>query len=209
MNTTNDSCRSWRELLSDSIISRFPRYFRKLRERAVSGEFRVSSAELADDIGIKPSQVRQDLRVLSLRSGTIGTNGYGYNPLRLFSALVVFMGVDDRYTAVIVGSGPLCDAVAGLPIFTRHGIKLEGRVADADELAEWCGARNGRFPDIAVLVTDSSPAKAAVTAAAYGVRAIVNFNETELDSAQFDGIPIMNHTLGDILMSACCRLSFE
>ena len=46
--------------VSNNVIRRLPRYLRKLDELTESGISRISSFELGHQLGLTPSQIRQD-----------------------------------------------------------------------------------------------------------------------------------------------------
>ncbi|HBI64737.1 MAG TPA: redox-sensing transcriptional repressor Rex, partial [Clostridiales bacterium] len=47
--------------VSKAVISRLPRYYRTLRQLAVEGVGRISSKDLAAQMDLTASQIRQDL----------------------------------------------------------------------------------------------------------------------------------------------------
>ena len=46
--------------ISNNVIRRMPRYLRKLDELSAQGVERISSNELGRQLGLTPSQIRQD-----------------------------------------------------------------------------------------------------------------------------------------------------
>ena len=85
--------------LYGSAGKRYPRYFRCLRELLMNGVMKVSSAELADRLGLTPSQVRTDLNGFD----GAGQQGYGYNVKLLYTEISRELGAGDGMTAVIIG----------------------------------------------------------------------------------------------------------
>ena len=61
--------------VSNNVIRRLPRYLRKLDELTAQGITRVSSSELGQQLGLTPSQIRQDFSCF----GEFGQQGYGYH----------------------------------------------------------------------------------------------------------------------------------
>ena len=61
--------------ISQTVISRLPRYFRYLGELKDKGVERVSSQELSRLMTVTASQIRQDFN----NFGGFGQQGYGYN----------------------------------------------------------------------------------------------------------------------------------
>ena len=59
--------------VSNNVIRRLPRYLRKLDELTDNGIRRISSFELGQQLGLTPSQIRQDFSCF----GEFGQQGYG------------------------------------------------------------------------------------------------------------------------------------
>ena len=76
--------------ISNNVIRRLPRYLRKLDELISKGQERVSSSELAAQLGLTSSQIRQDLSCF----GGFGQQGYGYNVQSLRDAIAGILGID-------------------------------------------------------------------------------------------------------------------
>ena len=51
--------------VSNNVIRRMPRYLRKLDELTEAGISRISSKELGEQLGLTPSQIRQDFSCVS------------------------------------------------------------------------------------------------------------------------------------------------
>lgn len=60
--------------VSNNVIRRMPRYLRKLDDLNAAGIERISSGELGRQMGLTPSQIRQDFSCF----GEFGQQGYGY-----------------------------------------------------------------------------------------------------------------------------------
>ena len=65
--------------VSNNVIRRLPRYLRKLDELTEAGVSRISSGELGRQLGLTPSQIRQDFSCF----GEFGQQGYGYKVTEL------------------------------------------------------------------------------------------------------------------------------
>lgn len=87
--------------VSGSVINRLPRYYRHLTDLLESGTERISSKELSKRMGVTASQIRQDLNCF----GGFGQQGYGYNVEYLQKEIAKILGLDQGYTAVMVGAG--------------------------------------------------------------------------------------------------------
>ena len=200
--------------VSNAVIKRLPRYHRYLGELIRSGVMRISSAELSRIMNVTASQIRQDLNCF----GGFGQQGYGYNVKYLYSKISDLLGVNEGYTAVIVGAGNLGKALAATRMFGRRGIeriamfdvdkKLVGTkiydipVYHVDSLGDFCKKNNVK---IGVLTVPKEVAyDVSVTMAESGVRGIWNFANMEL-KLDNPGVIVENIHLGDSLM----KLGYE
>lgn len=198
--------------LSASLVQRLPRYYRVLRELAAGDILKISSKELSKAIGLTDSQVRQDLSSI----GESGQRGYGYNVRQLFFGLSAVLGVNDEFSAVIIGSDPLALALAQAPIFARHGIMLKclfdpkglivGQriggvtVMPVGALMEFI-KENG--VDI-IVITDYAGYDAEKLVDFGSVGGIWNFTDYALPEGERTAVH--NMTLGDMLMTLCCEM---
>ena len=96
--------------VSNNVIRRLPRYLRKLDELTEIGISRISSFELGHQLGLTPSQIRQDFSCF----GEFGQQGYGYNVL----------GMDRGFTAILVGVGNIGHALMDNFCFAEWGFNL-------------------------------------------------------------------------------------
>ena len=87
--------------VSNNVIRRMPRYLRKLDDLNAAGIERISSGELGRQMGLTPSQIRQDFSCF----GEFGQQGYGYNVVALRGEVAKILGMDRNYSAVLVGVG--------------------------------------------------------------------------------------------------------
>ena len=87
--------------VSNNVIRRLPRYLRKLDELTEIGISRISSFELGHQLGLTPSQIRQDFSCF----GEFGQQGYGYNVPALRAQIASILGMDRGFTAILVGVG--------------------------------------------------------------------------------------------------------
>ena len=106
--------------VSEAVVNRLPRYYRYLRDLYRRDILRISSGELARLMGVTASQIRHDFNCF----GGFGQQGYGYNVKYLYQKISEILGVQDNYSAVIIGAGNLCQAIAYGSIFTHRGVKL-------------------------------------------------------------------------------------
>ena len=107
--------------VSNNVIRRLPRYLRKLDELAEKGVGRISSFELGKQLGLTPSQIRQDFSCF----GEFGQQGYGYNVSELREQVASILGVDRGFDAILVGVGHIGRALIGNFCFSQWGCRLK------------------------------------------------------------------------------------
>jgi redox-sensing transcriptional repressor len=176
--------------VSNNVIRRLPRYLRKLDELNEAGVSRVSSFELGQQLGLTPSQVRQDFSCF----GEFGQQGYGYNVAALRAELASILGTGRGNTAILVGVGNIGRALIDNFCFSDWGFQLMAGfdvkpgvigtsfngipIFSEDELEAFIQAHH---VDVAVLTV---PKDAAVQVAKKlidnGITAIWNFTNVEL-----------------------------
>ena len=201
--------------VSDAVIKRLPRYYRYLRELLQNDILRISSGELSKLMNVTASQIRQDLNCF----GGFGQQGYGYNVKYLYGKIGEILGVNENYTAIIIGAGNLGSALAASPIFERRGVKLTAlfdkdpsvvgttisgyTVKSTDELEAYIAENN---VSIAVLtLTKNAVRETAEKLADLGIKGLWNFASTELDLSG-KGVVVQNVHMGDSLMTLCYQL---
>lgn len=105
-----------------AVIRRLPRYYRYLADLLRVDIKRISSKELSERMGITASQIRQDLNCF----GGFGQQGYGYNVETLYKEIGKILGVDRRFTTIIIGAGNMGNALANYTNFQKRGFDLIG-----------------------------------------------------------------------------------
>lgn len=189
-----------------SAGKRYPRYFRCLRELLMNGIMKVSSAELAEKLGLTASQVRTDLNGF----GGAGQQGYGYNVKTLYTEISRELGAGDRMTAVILGGEPstvsyLAERFEGRGVTTvAHVTACDGGGTVPKVLpAELTAFLERETVDVAVIVENvTGEAELSSYLVDHGIRGI--WNMTQQDMA--GDIPVLNLPVGDIMMSLCCDI---
>ena len=199
--------------ISDAVIRRLPRYYRQLKELEQEGIEKISSLRLSRKMNVTASQIRQDLNCF----GGFGQQGYGYNVIELRRKIAQILGIDKKYTMVIVGAGNIGQALASYGQFVSEGYdilalfdtraELVGRevggvkVLHADEMEEFvCG----HAVEIAVIATPEKAAQAvAEKLAKYNVSAIWNFAPVDI---VIEGVVVENVQLTDGLMAMTYKL---
>lgn len=106
--------------VSNNVIRRLPRYLRKLDELEKSGISRISSGELGQQLGLTPSQIRQDFSCF----GEFGQQGYGYNVTALRTQIATILGLDRGFSAVLIGVGNIGRALVDNFCFSSWGCHL-------------------------------------------------------------------------------------
>lgn len=196
--------------VSNNVIRRLPRYLRKLDDLAANGVTRISSFELGQQLGLTPSQIRQDFSCF----GEFGQQGYGYNVADLRSHIASILGSDRGFNAILVGVGNLGRALIENFSFTECGFTLS---AAFDINPALIGTSFGSVPiysmedlkkyldenrvDVAVLTV---PKQVAVSVAEnleeLGIDAIWNFTNVELAEPNTNTL-IENMHFSDSLLS--------
>lgn len=109
-----------KQRVSSAVIRRLPRYYRQLDDLFHNGTVRISSGGLGKAMALTPSQIRQDLSCF----GEFGQQGYGYNVERLRGEISEILGMNEKYTAVIIGAGNLGRALIENFAFHKYGFRL-------------------------------------------------------------------------------------
>ena len=196
--------------VSHNAIRRLPRYLRKLNELTAEGVSRVSSFELGRQLGLTPSQIRQDFSCF----GEFGQQGYGYNVPALRSEIASILGMDRGFNAIMIGVGNIGRALTENFDFAEWGFRLiaafdvrpeiigtmfhDVPILSMDELTHFLA---GNRVDVAVLTV---PKEAAVPVTelltANGIEAIWNFTNVEL-TAPDSSVLVENVHFSDSLLS--------
>ena len=180
--------------VSNNVIRRLPRYLRKLDELEKSGISRISSGELGQQLGLTPSQIRQDFSCF----GEFGQQGYGYNVAALRDQIAGILGMDRGYKAVLVGVGNIGRALMDNFCFSEWGFHL---AAAFDVKPELIGYLEHNNIDVAVLTV---PKEAAIPVTKIltdnGIEAIWNFTNVELTEPNSPTI-VENIHFSDSLLS--------
>ena len=198
-----------------AVIKRLPRYHRYLGDLLLDGRLRISSAELSRIMNVTASQIRQDLNCF----GGFGQQGYGYNIKYLYGKISELLGVNQGYTAVIVGAGNLGRALAATRMFGRRGVerlamfdideKIVGTeiygipVLHTSELGSFC--KDNKVQIGVLTVPKEAAYSVARTMVDAGVKGIWNFANMELKIEE-KSVIVENIHLGDSLMTLCYEI---
>lgn len=199
--------------VSEAVIRRLPRYYRQLELLAQKNVERISSSELAQQMGLNPSQVRQDLNCF----GGFGQQGYGYPVQNLHKEIANILGLTREYRMVIAGAGHIGQALCKYEGFGKKGFEIVA-LFDIDEalIGKTINGKPilhvdtmGDFIrendiDIGIITARRSVAQPlADTMVAAGVRAIWNFVPTDVSAP----VPIENVQLIDSMFVLSYRLN--
>lgn len=193
--------------VSPPVVRRLPRYYRFLTDLKKSGIVRISSKELANQMGLTASQIRQDLNCF----GGFGQQGYGYNVDQLSAEIERILHLDINVPAILIGVGNLGRALTSY-LDDAKGITLIGLfdknprlVTDAHPeldvmsigmLDEFCKQHN---PVVAILcIPGENAQQMANRLATLGIKGFWNFSHVDL---RMDAdICVENMHLSDSLM---------
>ena len=182
--------------VSNNVIRRLPRYLRKLDELTESGISRISSFELGHQLGLTPSQIRQDFSCFGEFE------------------IAAILGADRGFSAILIGVGNIGRALMDNFCFSDWGFVLKAafdinpeligtefkgvKIYSADSLEEYLAAEK---IDVAVLTV---PKDAAIGVTerltALGIDAIWNFTNVELTEPNSSTI-VENVHFSDSLLS--------
>ena len=202
--------------VSNNVIRRIPRYLRKLDELMEAGVNRISSFDLGQQLGLTPSQIRQDFSCF----GEFGQQGYGYNVAALREQVAAILGMDRGFSAILIGVGNIGRALMDNFCFSEWGFHLLSAfevnpaligtelsgvlIRSMDELESFLAENK---VDVAVL---SVPKEAALRVTERltknGIRAIWNFTNVELTDPN-SSILVENVHFSDSLLSLSYYIS--
>ncbi len=171
--------------IPDVVIDRLPVYARALAALERNSREVVSSQELGAQLGVTPAQIRKDLSYF----GRFGKQGRGYNVKRLLEELHQILGLDRKWTMVVVGVGQLGRAVLSYGGFAPQGFQIvEAFDSDPRVIGEHVdhitvrpiddmrAVLAGRAPDIGIVTSPASAAQQIIDELVEcGVKAILNY----------------------------------
>ena len=178
--------------VSNNVIRRMPRYLRKLDDLNAAGIERISSGELGRQMGLTPSQIRQDFSCF----GEFGQQGYGYNVAELRAEIGHILGIDSGHKLIVIGAGHLGHALLQNFDFDKVGFRIDSAfdvspaligtdirgvtVRSMDELEEYVA---NYHPDVAVLTVPQHVAQPMASRLIdLGIKGFWNFTNVELST---------------------------
>ncbi len=108
--------------IPEATIVRLSVYSRFLEQADKKGIITISSGEIAEGVGVSPAQVRKDLAYF----GEFGTRGVGYNVKDLLKHTLKILGLNGKWTVVLVGAGNLGSALVSYRGFRERGFDIVG-----------------------------------------------------------------------------------
>ncbi len=196
--------------VSNNVIRRLPRYLRKLDELTEAGVSRISSGELGRQLGLTPSQIRQDFSCF----GEFGQQGYGYKVTALRTEIASILGMDRGFTAILIGVGNIGQALMCNFSFKNWGFDLKAAfdikpeligteyegvpIFDMKALPEYLAENH---VDVVVLCVPKEHAVSTTEMLTkHGINAIWNFTNVELTAPESRTI-VENIHFSDSLLS--------
>ena len=188
-------------------IRRYPIYLRCIREMTAAGELHISSAVVAEKLGLDPVLTRKDLAM----AGVPGKPRRGYPAKKLQDALNHALGWDNTTDAVLIGAGSLGNALLGYSGFeeqnlsiivafdsnpgllglAHHGVKVRP-MEDLPRFVKRMKIKLG-----ILTVPNAAAQSCADQLVAAGIRGIWNFSSVQLEVPQ--GIVVQNVDLAQSL----------
>lgn len=192
--------------ISDAVIRRLPRYYRQLDTLVQNGVERVSSSELAAQLKLNPSQVRQDFNCF----GDFGQQGYGYHVRALHQEIGTILGLTHSYSMVVAGAGNIAHALCKYDGFSKLGFHI---MAVFDKDPALFGRQVAEYPiqdveymgayireheiDIGIITARRNSAQSlADSMVASGIKGIWNFVPVDLAVS----VPVQNVHLSDSML---------
>ena len=115
--------------LSAASAGRLSLYLRCLEGWRCEGIATVSSALMAETLGVSDAQVRKDIGYL----GSLGQPGVGYKVRELSTAIREALGINREWRTILIGVGNLARALLRYQGFRDQGFRIVG-LFDSDPL---------------------------------------------------------------------------
>lgn len=106
--------------IPEPTLRRLSYYLRFLERFQEEGKEIISSKELSGSLGLSDAQVRRDLFIL----GEFGKRGVGYNVPKLVNFLNLFLGLEKKQKAILVGCGNLGKALLQYKGFKKRSFTI-------------------------------------------------------------------------------------
>lgn len=199
-------------------LHRLTEYYTKLDALLKENVVTIKSVELARLMGMSASSVRADLATF----GEFGKAGHGYDLALLHASLAEILGINCRFSAVLVGVGKLGQTIIGSFPFSQYGVRLKGAFDVSPKLigSEIAGCRvmdaagqsdfiREEGVQIAILCVDKVNAqRAADSLVQSGIQGIWNFTDTNLVITQPE-VVVENIHFSNSLLALTCNLNLS
>lgn len=171
-------------------VKRFPSYLRILEQKKGRGVTHISATTLAEELGLKPIQVRKDISC----TGIEGKPKIGFEINELIYSINHVLGWDNTTDALIVGAGNMGKALMQYGGFDTYGLRIVAAFDnDEDKIGSTFGTITVQSMDrigeyikshgvvIAVITVPASVAQhVADQLVGYGIKGIWNFAPKDL-----------------------------
>lgn len=114
--------------IPQSVVRRLTKYLTQVQSSITAGSEWISSADLAEELGLTSSTVRQDLSHLDFS----GISKKGYEVSKLQKVLKEVLGADKEWNTAVVGAGNLGRAIALHGALARRGFVIKA-ILDSDK----------------------------------------------------------------------------
>ncbi len=207
-----------RDSIPKATIERLPLYYRCLDKLdKFENEDVVSSKELGGRLDIPSTQVRKDLSYY----GEFGRRGVGYDVHDLKKSVGKILGVNKKWSAVLIGAGNLGRALVNYGGFSKMGLdivsvfdvdlnkignKIGSITVESSKNMENIIKKNGIKLGIITVPADSAQ-EVANQLVESGIKAIWNFAPTRLYVP--DNVVVRNEDLAVGIVSLIYHLSWQ
>ena len=205
-----------KNVISEAVIKRLPRYYRYVKQLETDGVKRVSSSGLAKYLNVTASQVRQDFS----NFGEFGQQGYGYSVPKLRAEIAAILGLDQQHNIIIIGCGNIGKALARYIGFSDDGFYVRAmfdidpgviqkvpagvEVLNINKLADYINMH--RVDIAAICVQKDVAVTVAETLARFGVHNLWNFAPVDLSGVAPD-VVCENINMSDSLFVLSYRIN--
>jgi redox-sensing transcriptional repressor len=180
------------------VVQRYTKYLSMVQEFQADGAEWISSAELADGLGLTSSTVRQDLSYIDF----YGVSKKGYEISGLCRILESILGADAKWKVVVAGAGNIGRALALHQEFARKGFVIMG-LYDSDKskigkktgglviqnIADMPGFISSEKIDIGIIAVPATVAQhVADLMVVAGIKGILNLAVTHLTLPRYVGV---------------------
>ncbi|RPF55235.1 redox-sensing transcriptional repressor Rex [Abyssicoccus albus] len=203
--------------IPQATIERLPIYYRLVTHLKESGQNRVSSKVISEQLGIDAATIRKDLSYF----GTFGKKGYGYEVDKLLYFFEKMLTPSGKRKVILIGVGNLGKALLqykfkqldeSMEIIaafdTNNSIlreKLSVPLYDASDMTLFIKEHH---VDIAILTVPKEDAQNVVdNVTNAGIKGILNFTPTRITTRE--GIYVQNIDLSVELQSLIYRMNHE